>query len=268
MNINLRTYLTVILGLLLMIPWPSMYAACRSEQSGPLRIAILGPPGSGKGTLSAYVAEFYGLPVVTMSQVISNHTQEDTEQARQIKNKMKQGKLISDQEVWSMLQKELKLPLYKQGYILDGFPRTLAQAKLLASKGLTLYLVIRLNVDDQMIIDRMSGRRVHPSSGRVYHIQNKPPMKQGYDDVTGEPLIRREDDHPDTVTKRLALYHKLTQPMSAWLSQQYHSDSNAFVRDMVDVDSSQSPKQTWAELKSILQKKPVPAANCLHEALN
>ena len=178
-----------------------------------MRIILLGGPGAGKGTQSSYVCERYGIPQISTGDMLRKAVAEGTSLGQEAKEIMSRGALVPDELILGLVEQRIAEPDCGDGFLLDGFPRTLAQAEALREYEIDIDHVVEVRVGDEEIIRRMSGRRVHPASGRVYHIENNPPAREGRDDKTGEPLIQRDDDHEDVVRQRLEVYHDQTEPL-------------------------------------------------------
>ena len=182
-----------------------------------MRILLLGPPGGGKGTQAKFLIEKLDIPQISTGDMLREHVTKQTSLGIKAKEYMSSGALVPDEVILGMMQERLSNQDCKNGYILDGFPRTIPQAlgldELLEKLNQTLDAVIVIDVSDDNIVDRMGGRRVHMSSGRVYHIEYNPPKIEGKDDITQEDLIIREDDKEETVRKRLKIYHNETSPL-------------------------------------------------------
>ena len=182
-----------------------------------MRILLLGPPGGGKGTQANYLIEKLSIPQISTGDMLRGHIKNKTDLGNDAQSYMNSGKLVPDNIILGMMNQRLLMDNCKNGFILDGFPRTLPQAhgldKLLEELNLQLTSIIVISVEDEEIIKRMGGRRVHPKSGRVYHVDFNPPQIKGKDDQTGEDLIIREDDKESTVRKRLEVYHNQTKPL-------------------------------------------------------
>jgi adenylate kinase len=170
------------------------------------RIILLGAPGAGKGTQAEMLCEKLGIPKISTGDMLREAVVKRTPIGLQVEALMPTGQLIGDDIVMQLLVDRLAEPDCASGFLLDGFPRTLAQAALLEERGVEVDAVIEIEVDPQLIVERMAGRRVHPASGRTYHLKNKPPKGEGVDDFTGEPLVQRPDDAPEVVLKRLGIY--------------------------------------------------------------
>ena len=182
-----------------------------------MKILLIGPPGGGKGTQAKKLSSKFNIPQISTGDMLRDHVKKMSKLGIKAKEFMDQGELVPDELILKMMKSKLSDDNCKNGYILDGFPRTLPQAKgldsLLDNIDSNLDKVIIIKVDDDVIIDRMSGRRVHKNSGRIYHIKYNPPKNEGLDDITNEPLSIRSDDKKETVKNRLKIYHDLTKPL-------------------------------------------------------
>src|SRR5688572_1431966 len=178
-----------------------------------MRILLLGLPGAGKGTQAHYLMSRYGFPQISTGDMLRAAAKAGTTVGREAREYMDRGALVPDHLVIELVKRRVSEPDAANGFIFDGFPRTLAQAEALREAGVDLDYVIEVHVDDEVILQRMSGRRVHPGSGRSYHVDFNPPRVAGRDDVTGEPLVQRPDDEEATVRKRLETYHSQTKPL-------------------------------------------------------
>jgi len=181
-----------------------------------MRLILLGGPGAGKGTQSTYVIERYKIPQISTGDMLRAEIRSGSDVGKQAKLLMDEGNLVPDELIIDLVDKRINQTDCANGFLLDGFPRTISQADALKSKKIFIDAVIEIAVDDEEIVKRMSGRRSHPASGRTYHIDYNPPKKAGVDDVTGEPLVQRDDDAEDTVRHRLSVYHKQTEPLIAY----------------------------------------------------
>jgi len=189
-----------------------------------MRLILLGPPGAGKGTQAAFLTQRYGIPQISTGDMLRAAVKAGTPLGIEAKKVMDAGGLVSDEIIIGLVQDRLKQPDCASGYLFDGFPRTIPQADALKSAGVQLDFVVEIEVPDSDIITRMSGRRVHPASGRSYHVVFNPPKVEDKDDVTGEPLVQRDDDREETVRNRLNVYQQQTRPLvdyySSWSSQE------------------------------------------------
>jgi len=185
-----------------------------------MRVILLGGPGAGKGTQAGFIKEHFGIPQISTGDMLRAHVKQGSELGKAAKQVMDAGGLVSDDIIMGMVKVRITDGDCTSGYLFDGFPRTLAQADALKEAGVAVDAVVEIDVPDEEIIRRMSGRRVHLASGRTYHVVFNPPKTAGLDDVTGEPLIQRDDDQEETVKARLKVYHDQTEPLihyySAW----------------------------------------------------
>ena len=214
-----------------------------------MRILLIGPPGGGKGTQAKYIVQKYSIPQISTGDMLRKHVKNKTTLGIDAQSYMEQGELVSDSIILNMMKSRLTDQDCNNGYILDGFPRTIPQAdgldKLLDRLNHNIDIVIVIDVPDDSIVTRMGGRRLHPASGRIYHMIYDPPKKENIDDITGEQLIIREDDTEDTVRKRLRIYHKTTSPLIKYYSQ----------RGVVKkIDGNKNIKDVSKSLEIILQK--------------
>jgi adenylate kinase len=184
-----------------------------------VRLILLGPPGAGKGTQAQFIAERYGIPQISTGDMLRAAIKAGTPLGLAAKKVMDAGQLVSDDTVVALVQERLSQPDCKAGYLFDGFPRTLPQAEAMRSAGVPVEYVLEIDVPDEEIVARMGGRRVHVASGRTYHVRFNPPKVPDRDDVTGEPLIQRDDDRADTVRKRLEVYHAQTQALVEYFAR-------------------------------------------------
>ena len=192
-----------------------------------MRIILLGGPGAGKGTQAGYITERYGIPQISTGDMLRAAVKAGTPLGIEAKKVMDAGQLVSDQIIIGLVEERIQADDCAKGFLFDGFPRTIAQAEALREKGIDIDAVVEIDVDDSEIIRRMSGRRVHLASGRTYHVEFNPPRVEGKDDVTGEELIQREDDHEETVRKRLQVYHDQTEPLVKYYSDWAASGESA-----------------------------------------
>ncbi|HTP75256.1 MAG TPA: adenylate kinase [Burkholderiaceae bacterium] len=188
-----------------------------------MRLILLGPPGAGKGTQAAIICRTYGIPQISTGDMLRAAVKAGSPLGLAAKKVMDAGNLVSDDIIVGLVKERIAQPDCVNGFLFDGFPRTIPQAEAMKSAGVKLDAVLEIDVPDEAIIERMSGRRVHEASGRSYHVKFNPPKTPGKDDVTGEPLIQRKDDREDTVRNRLEVYQKQTRPLvayySAWAAQ-------------------------------------------------
>ena len=178
-----------------------------------MRILLLGLPGAGKGTQAQYLSARYRIPQISTGDMLRAATNAGTPLGKEAKRYMDRGALVPDSLVIELVKARVKKPDAAQGFIMDGFPRNIVQAEAMRDAGVDIHAVVELDVEDGEILRRMSGRRVHPGSGRTYHVDFNPPKVAGKDDVTGEPLVQRPDDVEETVRNRLETYHSQTKPL-------------------------------------------------------
>lgn len=185
-----------------------------------MRIILLGSPGSGKGTQAQFISKKYQIPQISTGDMLREAIADGSQLGKEAQAVMAAGQLVSDHIILKLVAQRITKDDCAGGFLFDGFPRTVAQAEGLAKMQITLDAVLEIAVADNDIVKRMAGRRVHLPSGRVYHLQFNKPKRYGVDDISGEPLSQREDDNPDTVKKRLQVYHQQTQPLVAHYQQQ------------------------------------------------
>lgn len=178
-----------------------------------MRLVLLGCPGAGKGTQAKYLKETFHIPQISTGDMLRAATQAGTPLGVIVKQIMDEGRLVPDEIMIQLVKDRINEKDCERGYLLDGFPRTIPQAEALHENGIHIDYVIEIRVPDSEIIKRLSGRRVHLPSGRVYHVHFNPPKVHDQDDITGEPLIQRADDHEDTIRKRIQVYHQQTEPL-------------------------------------------------------
>ena len=199
-------------------------------------IILLGPPGAGKGTQADLICELCNIPKISTGDMLREAVASGSDFGKKVSNILDTGGLVSDEIIGELIKNRLTQSDCINGSLFDGVPRTLGQAAELKNMGINFTHVIEIQVDDEVIVKRMSGRRVHPGSGKNYHIDFNPPQIEGKDDETGEPLIQREDDKPETVLKRLAVYHDQTKPLSYFYSNQALESNLKYIK----VDGSMS----------------------------
>ena len=209
-------------------------------------IILLGPPGAGKGTQADLICSLCNIPKISTGDMLREAVAAGSDFGKKVSNILDTGGLVSDEIIGSLIKDRLTKPDCINGSLFDGVPRTLGQASELQSMGIEFTHVIEIHVDDEVIVNRMSGRRVHPGSGKNYHIEYNPPKVEGADDETGEPLIQREDDKPDTVLKRLSVYHDQTKPLSEF----YINRSNSSNLKYIKVDGSKTVDEVFELISS------------------
>lgn len=184
-----------------------------------IRVILLGGPGAGKGTQANYIKEHFGVSQISTGDMLRSAVKAGTELGVMAKKIMDAGGLVSDDIIINLVKERIAQPDCVNGFLFDGFPRTIPQADAMKAAGVPIDFVVEIDVADAEIVKRMSGRRVHPASGRTYHVDFNPPKVDGQDDVTGEPLIQRDDDKEETVRKRLEVYHEQTEPLIDYYSK-------------------------------------------------
>lgn len=198
-----------------------------------MRIILLGGPGAGKGTQANYIAEKYGIPQISTGDMLRAAVKAGTPLGLEARKIMEAGGLVSDETILALIKDRIAQEDCANGFLFDGFPRTIVQAESLREQGVRIDCVVEINVSDEEIVRRMSGRRVHPASGRTYHVHFNPPRVEGRDDVTGEELVQRKDDEEQTVRERLKVYHQQTKPLIGYYSgwaEQGDTDAPAYLR--------------------------------------
>ena len=206
---------------------------------------LLGPPGAGKGTQADLICDLYQIPKLSTGDMLREAVASGSDLGKQVSSILDSGGLVSDDIIGSLIEERLQMPDCKNGSLFDGVPRALGQAKILDDMGVSFSHVIEIVVEDDVIVSRMSGRRVHPGSGRNYHIDYNPPKIEGIDDESGEALIQREDDKPETVLKRLDVYHEQTEPLTNF----YKEISSKSELVYFSVDGSKSVNEVFANIK-------------------
>jgi len=184
-----------------------------------MRVILLGGPGAGKGTQANFIKDKYRIPQISTGDMLRAAVKQGTSLGLAAKKVMDAGGLVSDDIILGLVKERIAQDDCANGFLFDGFPRTLAQAEALKDQGVSIDAVVEIDVDDEEIIKRMSGRRVHPASGRTYHVVFNPPKQEGKDDETGEPLVQRDDDKEETVRQRLKVYHDQTEPLIGYYSR-------------------------------------------------
>ena len=192
-----------------------------------MRIILLGPPGAGKGTQAQLISKRYNIPQISTGDMLRAAIREGTELGLKAKSVMESGGLVSDELIIGLVKERIAQPDCENGCIFDGFPRTIPQAEALETAGISIDHVIEIDVPDEEIVQRLSGRRQHPASGRIYHLIYNPPKVEGKDDETGEELVQRPDDQEETIRKRLASYHSETEQLVDFYQRRAASGENA-----------------------------------------
>lgn len=216
-----------------------------------MRIILLGAPGAGKGTQARFIASTFNIPQISTGDMLRAAIKECSPLGLEAKKVMDAGKLVSDEIILGLVKERLSKQDCENGCLFDGFPRTIAQAEALKKDGIDIDHVIDIEVNDEEIIKRMSGRRVHLASGRTYHVLFNPPEKEGLDDVTGEALVQREDDCEETVRKRLDIYHKETAPLIDYY-QKWKRNGNTNAPRFSSVKGTGSVEEIKEKILSVL----------------
>jgi adenylate kinase len=194
-----------------------------------MHLVLLGCPGAGKGTQAKFIKEKFDIPQISTGDMLRAAVNAGTPLGLQVKQIMDEGRLVSDDIMIQLVKERIKAPDCKKGFLLDGFPRTIPQAEALRDNHIRIDYVIEIKVPDEELINRLSGRRVHLASGRVYHTIYNPPLEEDKDDLTGEPLIQREDDREETIRKRLNVYYEQTEPLVNYYSQLSGKDAPHYI---------------------------------------
>ncbi|MDP8033703.1 adenylate kinase [Pasteurella atlantica] len=213
-----------------------------------MKIILLGAPGAGKGTQAQFIMNKFGIPQISTGDMFRAAIKAGTELGKQAKALMDEGKLVPDELTVALVRDRIAQPDCEKGFLLDGFPRTIPQADALKESGVAIDFVLEFDVADEVIVERMSGRRVHQPSGRTYHVVYNPPKVEGKDDVTGEDLIIRQDDKPETVLDRLAIYHKQTKPLVEYYGKEAQAGNTKYFK----LDGTKKVEEVSAELDKIL----------------
>jgi adenylate kinase len=214
-----------------------------------MKAILLGPPGAGKGTQAKIIEQKYNIPQISTGDMLRAAIKSGSEFGKEVKSILDSGKLVSDDIITKLVKERIKEPDCKNGFLLDGYPRTLSQAESLKHAGVDIDYVIMFDVPNEEIIKRISGRRIHPGSDRIYHVVYNPPKVEGVDDETGEPLIQRVDDKEETVRKRLEVYQEQTSPLINYYQKAAEQEDNKLV--FIDVDGT---KQVDVVSKAIFSK--------------
>ena len=202
-----------------------------------MNIILLGAPGAGKGTQAQYLKQKFNIPQISTGDMLRSAVGNKTELGIKAKNFMEDGQLVPDQLIIDLVKLRINEQDCESGFLLDGFPRTIPQAESMSDEGININVVIEIKVPDQTIIERLSGRRIHIPSGRIYHITNNPPKNEGVDDETAEPLVIRNDDTVEIIMKRLETYHRETEPLINFYSSWENKDINIKPR-FISIDGS------------------------------
>ena len=214
-----------------------------------MKVILLGPPGAGKGTQAESICETYKIPHISTGNMLREAVDAGTKLGLEAKSLMDAGILVSDEVIVGLVEERIASPDCLEGFLFDGFPRTIPQAEALIKRHIKIDAVVEIDVPDQEIIDRMAGRRMHPASGRNYHVIYNPPKEEGKDDITGEELILREDDKPETVKDRLNVYAEQTSPLIEF----YSVLSNKSNLNYIKVSGTESPEDVTKKILNGLE---------------
>ncbi len=213
-----------------------------------MRIILLGAPGAGKGTQAQYLMQEFGIPQISTGDMLRAAIKAGTPLGLEAKKVIDAGQLVSDEIIIGLVKERIAQPDCENGFLLDGFPRTIPQADAMLESNIDIDYVLEFDVPDEVIVERMSGRRVHPASGRVYHIVYNPPKVEGKDNETGEELIIRADDEAETVKKRLDIYHEQTEPLVAYYQNLAEQGKTKYNK----LDGTKAVELVSQELKALL----------------
>ena len=215
-----------------------------------MKIILLGPPGAGKGTQAEIICKNFSIPHISTGDMLREAIANETTIGKQAKEIMDAGNLVPDNVIISLVKERIENDDCKNGYLFDGFPRTIPQADALENQEIFMDIVLELTIEDELIINRMSGRRIHQPTGRSYHLEFNPPKEDGIDDFTGEPLIQREDDKPETVKNRLEVYRDQTNPLIVY----YRSKSVQTDLKYIEIDGSRAMDEVSSQIKTALEE--------------
>jgi len=215
-----------------------------------MRIILLGAPGAGKGTQAQFLMNTFGIPQISTGDMLRSAIKSGSELGKKAKQVMDAGQLVSDDIIIELVKERIAEPDCQNGFLLDGFPRTIPQADAMRDNGIEIDYVLEFDVPDEIIVERMSGRRVHPGSGRVYHVEHNPPKVEGKDDETGEELVIRPDDQEQTVRKRLSVYHEQTEPLVEYYQKLSEEEKTEYHK----IDGTQPVDRVSEQLGDLLRK--------------
>jgi|TARA_B110000971_G_scaffold199537_1_gene216915 adenylate kinase len=215
-----------------------------------MRIILLGAPGAGKGTQAQFLTEKFGIPQISTGDMLRAAVKNKTELGLQVGQVMASGGLVTDEIIIGIVKERIEQEDCANGFLLDGFPRTIPQSESMVEAGVSIDVVLEIDVDDEEIVGRLSGRRVHPDSGRVYHVTFNPPVVENKDDETGDELIQRDDDREETVRKRLSVYHEQTEPLVGFYKRLEESGESVKVIKISGVAPVEKIKQQINDLLS------------------
>ncbi len=214
-----------------------------------MKMILLGAPGAGKGTQAKFLTETYSIPQISTGDMLRAAVKAESEMGLKVKSVMESGGLVTDDIIIGLVKERITEKDCESGFLFDGFPRTIPQAEAMEDAGVEIDVVLEIDVPDDEIVRRLSGRRVHLDSGRVYHVDFNPPVKEGLDDDTGEPLVQRKDDEEDTVRKRLSVYHEQTKPLVNFYQEM---EKKAGKVRFIKIDGTRSIQEIVADIKQSL----------------
>lgn len=215
-----------------------------------MRIILLGAPGAGKGTQAQFIVENFGIPQISTGDMLREATRAGTPLGQKVKSVMDSGALVTDEIIIDLVKERITKDDCAGGYLFDGFPRTIPQAQALVDQHIDIDCVVEIKVPESEIIKRLSGRRVHVASGRVYHVMYNPPAREGIDDETGEPLIQRDDDREATIAERLNVYREQTEPLVAFYQKRSADGSLRYAT----VDGTGSTEEIWVRIRAAIEQ--------------
>ncbi|HCH21155.1 MAG: adenylate kinase [Cellvibrionales bacterium] len=219
-----------------------------------MRIILLGPPGAGKGTQAQFIMDAFNIPQISTGDMLRAAIKAESALGLKVKEVMSSGALVSDDIIIELVKDRISQADCQEGFLFDGFPRTIPQAQAMLDADVHVDTVLEICVDDADIVERLGGRRVHPDSGRVYHVEYNPPKVAGKDDVTGEALIQREDDHEETIRNRLSVYHDLTEVLVGFYQELKNNDKNIPAPDYFSVIGVGNVDSIRDNILSLLKK--------------
>jgi adenylate kinase len=214
-----------------------------------MKMILLGAPGAGKGTQAKFLTETYAIPQISTGDMLRAAVKAESDMGLKVKSVMESGGLVTDDIIIGLVKERITEDDCAEGFLFDGFPRTIPQSEAMEDAGVEIDVVLEIDVPDDEIVRRLSGRRVHLDSGRVYHVDFNPPAKEGLDDVTGEPLVLRKDDEEDTVRKRLSLYHEQTKPLVNFYQEM---EKKTGKMRFIKIDGTRSINEIVADIKQSL----------------
>ncbi len=215
-----------------------------------MKMILLGAPGAGKGTQAKFLTETYGIPQISTGDMLRAAVKAESDMGMKVKSVMESGGLVTDDIIIGLVKERITQKDCEEGFLFDGFPRTIPQAEAMEDAGVEIDIVLEIDVPDDEIVRRLSGRRVHLDSGRVYHLDFNPPVKEGLDNETGEPLVQRKDDEEGTVRKRLELYHEQTKPLVNFYQEM---EKKAGKVRFIKIDGTRSINEIVEDIKQSLE---------------